>query len=230
MTPPPAAREHIATGRPDRVIRPLSAVVVLFVLLAILKPWGGRDHEAAIATPAPSTPLEQAAASAASPVAVAAAEPSAGPGQIPCSGVGWEVVSLDRLADWTVRTWQPALPIAANGPLDPAIPDLALDSPRVLGLGSCRPGAASADAEASGATVEPIGAVWRLARGRAVLVPIEPLVATGAAATPRGLAALYRPSASPAMWSPGRYVLELRTGGPDPTGPRYVAILVPPTG
>ncbi len=126
-----------------------------------------------------------------------------------CQVEDWQIVSLDRLADWTVRTWTPAAAAFATDPLDPAIPTVRLDSPRVLGLGVCAP-----DLPGSGPADESrIVAIWRLDGRRAVHVTFGPLVADPGRRPRPGITALYRPVSDLAAWSPGHYVVAIADAG-----------------
>jgi hypothetical protein len=118
------------------------------------------------------------------------------------------------MGSWTVRSWVPAQAVLADGPLDPRVQRLTLESPEVLAIGACSP----STVDGSGATV-PGGPArfvraWRIDTGRAMPVGLRvrrperlPSVAT-----------LYRPddavatAASPAHWPRGVYVLQLALG------------------
>ena len=115
----------------------------------------------------------------------------------------------------------------ATGPLDPAIPTVRLDSPRVLGLGVCAPGSALGPNPAG---VGAIGAIWRIASNRAVNVTFAPLVADPTRPPRPGVTSLYRSVHDPAAWAPGRYVIALDVpaladGGV--RGRQFLAVVVP---
>jgi hypothetical protein len=241
---PPLAR--VSTPAPALSAQLLLAAGVLFLVLAVVKPWGAGTPAA---TRPGAGPLPDGAAVAggmggtaggtggtaggtaggtggtAGAVAAAVSTPEApspGPGEIACSPGGWEIVSLDRLADWTVRTWIPATPIIAISPLDPAIEVIPLDSPTILSVGVCGPPAPSA-----GTTAMRIVSAWALAGQRATPISIETRQETGL--DPR-IARLYAPLTvgHDASWPGGRYVLEVAAlaspgGGPltGPSGARW---------
>jgi len=192
------------------------AVATIAVVVAILKPWpAAPPANPALAAVIGDPSADPGATAASTDPPVLHPDPSVGHDEIGCTGGGWQVVSLDRLADWTVRTWVPAAPVVASGPLDPAIPRIALDGPAVLGVGACRPiipSRADAASESVGAAI--VGA-WTRADG--AVRPLRVGVAAamrGAGSDPR-LAILYRPmrpgaeGAIAASWPAGEFVIEL---------------------
>jgi hypothetical protein len=202
---PPVSR----VAGPPIGARRLLVLAAAFLALALIKPWG---FPAASPSATVGTHADGAAASASGgpPEAIAPwptelPEPSPGADGIACSPAGWEIVSLDRLGGWTVRTWTPAVPVAASGPLDTAIPIVSLDSPSTLSVGVCGPATTTGTAAGSSMLVT---AAWRIAGARAI--PLR--VATREAAALDGrLARLYRPTEAGdgGAWPAGRFVLEL---------------------
>jgi len=235
---PPVATTRIPGDRrrPDRLI----AAAVVLVVVAIVKPWGWLP--ALPDRPAPVVAAEDPAAPM-SPAPVP--DPSAGPGEMLCPPAGWELMTLDRLADWSVRTWEPIAPVVASGPLDAAIPTVRLEADGVVGLGVCAPPTPTG-ATAGGPTglVAGIAAVWRLdAPGRsAVPVAVGPIDSDrGDGAGHPAIARLVRPLVrSASTWPEGRYVVELtapavtadvmgtdRSTGPEAGGqPRWLGLVV----
>jgi hypothetical protein len=128
--------------------------------------------------------------------------------------------------------------VLADGPLDPRVQRLTLESPEVLAIGACSP----SSVDGSGATVSGGPArfvrAWRIDGGRAA--PVE-LRVRRAERLP-SVATLYRPSAadaaataaSPAHWPAGVYVLELAlasgvarvAGGPGSAAGWFVSLVV----
>lgn len=226
------ATVRVARSRPG--VRAGVASTVLLLMLAVLKPWApavGATASTAGDVPPSFVALVPGGTSgtavASTPLASAAADPSPGPGEMTCQVEDWQIVSLDRLADWIVRTWTPASAAPATGPLDPAIPTVRLDSPRVLGLGVCAPGSALGPNPAG---VGAIGAIWRIASNRAVNVTFAPLVADPTRPPRPGVTSLYRSVHDPAGWAPGRYVIALDVpaladGGV--RGRQFLAVVVP---
>jgi len=210
------------------------------VALAILKPWGAADSARTSAAPPPRTVDAIVSAVSESPATQAGparTEPSAGPGQIACSVATWRIVTLDRLANWTVRTWWPATPIVATGPLDPTIPQLALDSRDVLAVGACANLGDTTGVSGFGVGVRLVRA-WRVEARVPRAFPIEATgQVTGLLPDP-ALAFLYRPASGGARagsWPAGRYVLELAplapaaafSGGAGDGPNRFISLVVP---
>ncbi len=149
----------------------------------------------------------------------------------PARAADWELVSLDHLGTWTVRSWIPANAVRAEGPLDPSIRPVTMESPEVLAIGACSP-ATSDDAgrDLPGGPAHLVRA-WRIEAGRATPVSLsvhrdEPLP---------GVATLYnltdarpRPATDVAAWPAGEFVVEVapvglpdgRAAGSARSGPR----------
>jgi hypothetical protein len=234
--PAPIGTVRVAGSRPG--LHRALPVAAALVALAILKPWGAADSARTAAAP-PRT-VDAIVPTASQPVtthAAARSEPSAGPGQIACSVATWRIVTLDRLANWTVRTWWPATPIVARSPLDPSIPQLALDSRDVLGIGACANLGDTTGVSGEGVGVRLVRA-WRVEAGVPRAFPIEATgQLTGLLPDP-ALAFLYRPASDrgrPDSWPAGRYVLELAplepaTGSAPGAGDgphRFISLVVP---
>jgi hypothetical protein len=234
--PAPIGTVRVARSRPG--LHRALPVAAGLVALAILKPWGAADS-ARTSAPVPRT-VDAIVATASQSATIQAAprtEPSAGPGQIACSVATWRIVTLDRLANWTVRTWWPATPIVARGPLDPSIPQLALDSRDVLGIGACANLGDTTGVSGEGVGVRLVHA-WRVEARLARPFPIE---TTGRLTGPLpdpALAFLYRPASDggrAGSWPAGRYVLELapiepatESGSGATDGPhRFISLVVP---
>ncbi len=179
------------------------AVVVVAVLVAVsvLRPWGEIQTRSVSSPAATFDAGVRAGASAAAAVTGASSpRPSVGPDQILCSADGAQLVSLDRLGAWTVRTWIDAVPVIAAGPTDPAISVVALESPAVLGIGMCLPAVAGAGSRLPGSGVPrsamadrgtPVVGAWTAVGGQMRSLPIEALRPDAGAPD---LAILYRPS------------------------------------
>jgi hypothetical protein len=207
-----------------------------FLLLALIKPWGGTEPTtgslaaAVVQVRAGATPAELVTSAPAAP-------PSPGPAEIVCAPAGWQVVTLDRLADWTVRTWIPAAPVRASGPLDPSIPTVRLESPRVLSIGVCGSNdPAGGDLAVARATL--IVAAWNTAS--AGLRALDVSTAQGARLDSR-LARLYAPArglGTATTWPMGHFILELAPlvgvgagSGVDGSATRwYIGVTVPAPG
>jgi hypothetical protein len=235
---------RVAPSRPST--ERVALAVAVAIALAILKPWGDgssghaappiRD-EAAFVAAAASAPSSRTAPPSRLP------DPSLRADQIACPVADWRIVSLDRLADWTVRTWSPAEPAVASGPLDPSIPQLVLESHTVLGLGACASGEPAGDGVAGASTAIRIVAAWRRDQAAVVPVALERLERTTTPPADPRIALLYRPVASPAgatsgrgtsaldSWPAGRFVLELAPlvdgSATGPIATRWITVVLP---
>jgi hypothetical protein len=134
-TAPVAARRPL----PRRAV----VAVVAVVAVTLIRPWGD-----ATSSPAPATRVSDASELALLPTPTPEPAPSLLPDEIACPPSGWQVVSLDRLGTWTVRSWVPADIVAASGPLDPRVRRMTLESPEVLAIGACAPPTVAGDGAA----------------------------------------------------------------------------------
>ncbi len=223
--------------RTARVTNPLpwstraAVLIVLLVGVSVLRPWGD-GQPASTAGPAGSPPGQALVSPDGSTAGLRAGDPDTdpaaaptpartpGPTEIACPVAVSRLVTLDRLGKWTVRTWMPAAPAEATGPLDPAIPAIALDSQGVLGIGFCLVEGGTSAIDGRVLSADPgrrIGLVraWVVEGGAArplALAPIPP------ASDVPGFALLYRPDdglAQASPWAAGRYVLSVGPVGPD---------------
>lgn len=210
--PLPVATTPVARRRPAARQIAIAAAVVIGV--SILRPWGDS------LPPANGSPTGRAFPSGVAEVAEAAtasAAPSLASDEIACLAPNWELVSLDRLGRWAVRSWVPATAVRAEGPLDPSIRSVTMESPEVLAIGACSPAAADgAGGDRPGLPARIVRA-WRIAAGRATPVSLS---MRRDELTP-GVATLYtlegaRPG--PAGWPAGEFVVEVASvelpGGP----------------
>jgi hypothetical protein len=202
--------------------------------VSVLRPWGdaGVPQEAVTRGKAalPPAAAEAAAVGRASPA------PSLAPDQIACSPAGWQLVSLDHLGTWTVRSWVPAGVVQATGPLDAGIRTVTLESPEVLAIGACAPETVDGAAGTLPGRPGRIVGAWRIRGGRATPVALD----AGREETAPGVATLYRPHRGPGAeaarlmaWPAGRFVLEVEAPAATDPGqkPRpglawFVAIVV----
>jgi hypothetical protein len=250
-------------ARTARVTNPLpwstraAVLIVLLVGVSVLRPWGD-GQPASAAGPAGSVPGRSPVSADGSAAGLPAGDPDTvpsaaptpartpGPTEIACPVAVSRLVTLDRLGQWTVRTWMPAAPAEATGPLDPAIPTIALDSQDVLGIGFCLVEGGTSAVDGPVLSADParrVGLVraW-VVQGAAAsplaLVPIRP------ASDMPGFALLYRPDdglARASPWAAGRYVLSIGSVGldgsatarpvpPDAADPRtrFIGVTIPP--
>lgn len=173
-------------------------VVAAFVIVAVLKPWGGGGPVEAtlrpdVAAPAVITPVpteDRSATGLAIPV---------------CLGSGgWRVATLETWRLRNVRVWRAIEPVdRATGPLDPAIPAVPVVADAITGLGWCAP-AFGPDEPAGPAQVR----AWQVIGVTDHEVALRQVQPAGGV-TP--IAALYLPVSG--AWTSGRIVFEYRDEG-----------------
>lgn len=208
--PAPVSTTPVLRSRP-RLDRAIGAVLVL-IAITLARPWGdgpASPHARGGEVPG-SSPAAGAVTVTGAPAPVSASRPerSPGPGEIACSAPAWEIVSIDRLGDWTARAWTPATPLLAPGPLDPSIGEVRLSSSALLAVGACAP-ATGSDGRAQVPVPAAVIAAWRLDGPDARAIDLELVGRPDPAA---GIAPLYRPAGPPGAhraWPSGRFVLEL---------------------
>jgi hypothetical protein len=173
-------------------------VVAAFVVIAVVKPWGGGGRSAATLAPQLGAPLEVASAPTEDRSAIGLAMPV-------CLGTGaWRVATLETWRERDVRVWRAIEPVTeATGPLDVAIPAVPVVADLLSGLGWCAP--AFGDDEPVGpATVR----AWLVVGGVARVVALRQ-VQPADGVTP--IAALYVPQGG--AWTTGRVVFQYRDDG-----------------
>jgi hypothetical protein len=223
--PPPTATIRIA--RRGRQTGWLVALLAMFIVIAVAKPWAGG--------PRPPRPLVQG--SFALPTATTAAIPgppaAAEALQLQCGEpLGWRVFTHEEFLGRTVRTWRAVEPaLAAWGPLDPGVPIIEV-GPMIDALGYC-----SSWTRADRPPADVAVSAWRIASDRAgetaVAVPLESLVPewptdlgalfspaagnapakAGSAPESAGIGSGARTDAADPSWSLGRYVFAVRADG-----------------
>jgi len=200
--PPP---DHIDLSvtrvQPPRAAPRLGAAMWLaavFVVIAVLKPWGGGGRVAETLRPdvgaaveVTPTPTEDRSA--------------AGLAVSVCLGTGaWRVATLETWRNRDVRVWRAIEPAAtAAGPLDPSIPSVPVVADVLSGLGWCAP-AFGPDEPVGPATVR----AWLVVDGAAHAVTLRQIQPADGV-TP--IAALYLPVAGP--WTSGRIVFQYTDSG-----------------
>ena len=220
---PTATRMSGRLGSAGRGPGLLAAILVGFVALAIVKPWG----LAAIPTPVPDTGARPARPTDSPPPV----DPQAALRFHCQEPLGWRVYSRERWSGGTFRSWRSMMPIeAASGPLDSRIP-VAPMGRVVEAVGYCSPWR-TAERPPESVIVE----AWRiepfdgdgLASVEALALvpfrsfPASPLGALFGAPTsaPAGTGRSPLPGppgtssdSEPPAWAAGRYVFALRAGG-----------------
>jgi hypothetical protein len=185
--PPPTATVRIA--RRGRQTGWLVALVAVFIVVAIAKPWAG----------GPQPPRHLVQGSFVLPTATPAAFPgppaAAEALQLQCGEpLGWRVFTHEEFLGRTVRTWRAVEPaLAAWGPLDPGVPIIEV-GPLIDALGYC-----SSWTRADRPPADVAVSAWRIAGSdrageTAVAVPLESLVPDW----PTDLGALFSPAAGSA--------------------------------
>ncbi len=199
----------------------LAAFAMVVLGLLVVKPWASqsavqRASSSALPLSSPVPSIALLDGSGITPAGDALRSPA--PSEIVCRG-SWELVSLTRLATWSVREWLPALPRAASGPTDPQLSPLQLADGPVRALGVC------GDGTATGTAIF-VRRSWRV-DSEGSPSPVELQVQPDAAgAPPPDLAILYRPAgvAPSQPWPNGRYVLELET--PEGSQAGWMAVVI----
>jgi hypothetical protein len=121
----------IQLGRAGRPPGILAISIVLFVAIAIIKPWPQ--------TVRPPAPVETRRAVAAQPTPQPTADPLSELRSHCEQPLGWRVYSIERWADQTLRIWRSLQPAsAAVDATDPGIPAIPL-GPAVDLVGYCSP-------------------------------------------------------------------------------------------
>lgn len=162
---PHAARvERPFAGRRDPTV--LVAVIITFLVLAVLKPWSlsgngtesGQPRNPRTIPPSPGV----ASDGLPSPVATAAiVDPN---GMACLSDTTDQVVILERWPGHEVRSWVAVADHPATGPLDPRLVPVPFFSSHVIGLGVCGPTSAPGSL-ASAAQLLDIRSIVRTADG-----------------------------------------------------------------
>jgi hypothetical protein len=204
---------HLAAT--DRVPGRLTLVLVVFVAVAIVKPWPSGPGERP--PPAPVLPPPAATASV-DPLNLIRADCQDPPGWRTYSREAW---SRGQLRSW--RTLEPAT--SASSPLDPVIPSVPFVA-AVLELGFCAPWT-GVERPPDGATVRAWQILPEISRGegrRASQIRVQPVGTT--LTLPYG--GLFRPPAGPDgnRWPAGRWVFEVAAPGWE----RWWAVEIEPQG
>ena len=182
----------------------VAALIVISVVLAVLKPWGG------------ASPGLAPASSAAHPRTGAVPEPSADPTVDPAAGVGgpcyygraWRLFTTDTSSNGPVGTWYDLQPVPAAGPDDATIPVVQVHSDTLDQLGYCR-------MTDPGRPVHVLATrAWQLIEGSDPR-SIRLAAADQAEGVDPDVGALYLPptvghGAAGAVWAPAVYVFEIQ--------------------
>lgn len=212
----------------------LIALAVVFVVLAIVKPWSIGSSGSGSASP----PAARASGAAPGASEGAILEPSAtariddsDPNALACMADDTEqLVTIARWSGQEVRSWVAATDVAAPGPRADRLAPIAIFSTHLVGLGVCAPRTQGAATPSSAAAPSgPAGASARLIDVRAInqttTGPVEvdlgvPTPLTGLLSGP-DLAVLYGPPAARRASGPlGADASDGPTGSSGPTRPR----------
>jgi hypothetical protein len=214
----------------------MAGLILAFLVLAIIKPWGGppaSPHLVQEPTPRPSIHAGPAGpiAGSAGPIAEPARPGPSSSAWFHCGEQpDWRVYTLEIFADHVVRAWRGVEPAkAASGPLDPAIPLIQV-GPNIDAVGYCGPWT-SAERAPDGSVV----AAWRIGQTVSAVPGFEPVLLVSVIAdVPTALGGLYRPAIDrldsrvlgTGRWTFGQYVLSIQAPGWE----RWWAVEIPRPG
>ena len=197
-------------------------VVAAFLLLAVLKPWGGTGGSGQPADPdRPSGEPGEAAASADPTPMPSAVPPGLGmPGGQCFAGTEWRVFASEVNDGRSVRHWLSIEPDVAVSPRDRKVRFVRVVTDRVLALGFCVGSGPDGPTSLVGTRA------WTLSGGTAVPLVLAPMAAympsepdLGAVYRPPAESPATTPGTSPAAdagaWPPGRYVFAIRQASVD---------------
>jgi len=226
--PPPAATVLVRTGSQPPLLSAGTVLIVGFVLLSMVKPWGEE----------PATRWEAASSAGPGPSVAASPSPTPSPALSRSEAIaaqcrapfGWRIVTHQHAQERDLRIWWAISPVVADSAWDPSIPFLSIVSDSIIDLGYCAPLFGS-NRPASGGSVR----VWR----------VDPATRTAELIAPRRIApdfadallAVYAPpdatGSATGSWPAGRYlftvdghwfgvdlrILTSRPAGADPGAP-----------
>ena len=178
-------------------------LLAAFVVLAVLKPWGGGGPIAATLRPDVAVPVEITPVPTADRTDVGLALEA-------CLGTGaWRVATLETWRNRDVRVWRAIEPATtATGPLDPSIPAVPVVADVLHGLGWCAP---------AYGPQQPIGPArvraWQVVNGAARSITLRQ-VQPEDGITP--IAALYLPASG--AWTTGLVVFQYTDVGSGSSG------------
>jgi hypothetical protein len=147
------------------------AGIVVFLLIAVLKPWSfGQDRSedtrpGANGSIAAATGLPSVAPTLALETAPPTPTPVPDPNAMAClTDETEQIVLLERWAGNEVRSWVASADVPATGPLDPGLVPVSIFSSHVIGLGVCAP-RAQLGAQRPAAQVVDVFSIVRTADG-----------------------------------------------------------------
>jgi hypothetical protein len=117
------------------------AVIVAFLLIALLKPWSFGDNGSNGGQPRPQAAIPSSRAGAIAEEPSQTATPSIpDPNAMDClSDPTEQIVIIERWAGHEIRSWIAAAEMTASGPLDERLVPIPIFSAHVIGLGICAP-------------------------------------------------------------------------------------------
>jgi hypothetical protein len=218
--PAPEVRVERISGVPRRVFVAAGVVVVLIVV-ALVKPWGGTPTHIAVApatvTPPASRNGPPTPRVTPSPDRGAAA---AAAGALCISPSLWRLVTMETNELGNTRSLYSTTAVEASGPADASIPVAPVAGNELLAIGVCRPLSAVQKKSSKAAAIEV--RIWAVDPGGGVREQttsvVDPdLYAVGEAyyAPGSGAAAPGTSSANSAGWTTGRYSIEIDNAAPD---------------
>jgi hypothetical protein len=210
------------------------AAIVVVLLAAIVKPWGGTGDlvlPIEVIRPAPA----RAPSVTARPTPDVARELVSA---LCLEPTGWRLYATERWSDRLVRSWKSIEPVAAaDGPGDPRIPQFPEASRAVLTLGYCAPVTGTERPPGpttttiyrhtdAGAASRPDTA-WEVIDPARVLPIAGPSQLGGAWAPPDGPDRSATASGPAPGWSSGTYVFRIATeGAPEASFVRWFGVVV----
>jgi hypothetical protein len=174
-------------------------LLAAFVVVAVLKPWGGGGPVAATLRPDVVVPVEI------TPVPTRDRSATGLAVDVCLGAGGWRVASLETWRDRDVRVWRAIEPVAnVTGLDDPTIPSVPIVADKLTGLGFCAP-AFGPDMPIGPAHVAAYHVLSPTVMNTIPLRQVQPVDG----ATP--IAALYVPRFEP--WTTGRVVFQYEDAG-----------------
>ena len=145
-------RATVRPGQPQRGPRVVAIAAVVFIAVALIKPWPDRAGDPRSVDRSPGTNGRVLAS-----LAVPAPDASRGPNSMPClAGAETQIVTVERSLGREVRSWIAVVDEVASDASQLREPPVTVFSTDVVGVGVCGPdsiGAAAGTSDPSGAAI-----------------------------------------------------------------------------